>query len=116
MVFSYDKKERKQRQEEEAVVVLSCRHLGQITDAVAAVRSDWSADQGAGRTDWSDEQAVDRPGWSADEVVCDGGISAVHVGASFTILLPVALGKTEIIIISYRYIIILRFTDLAMQG
>ncbi len=92
------------------MLVLSCRHLDILTAAVAALisdrppkqtagRSDWSAGQPAGRSDWSAGQPAGRSDWS-DVNADDAAIRAVDIGVSFTILVPVASGKTEIMLIS----------------
>jgi hypothetical protein len=96
------------------VIVLSCRHLDFLTAAVAALisdrspkqtagRSDGSADQAAGRSDWSAGHPTGRSDWSAVSAD-DAAIRAVDIGVSFTILVPVATGKTEIMLISVSFL------------
>jgi hypothetical protein len=87
------------------VLVLSCRHLDILTAAVAALAaliSDRPPKQTAGRSDWSTDQPIGRSDWSAVNAD-DAAIRTVDIGVSFTILVPVASGKTEIMLINVSF-------------
>ena len=85
------------------MLVLSCRHIDILTAAVAALISDRPPKQTAGNSDWSAGQPTGRSDWSAVNVD-DSAIRAVDIGVSFTILVPVASGKTEIMLISVSFL------------
>jgi hypothetical protein len=101
--FRSGKAEGNQREEGETVLMLSCRHLDILTTAVATLISDRPSKQTAGRSDWSAGQPTGRSDWPAVNID-DAAIRAVDIGVSFTILVPVASGKTEIMSISVAFL------------